>query len=79
MMTFILGASLMLNAALGLAVYKLYTLLHPKQENPYAGLEDLMRDDNWSRIDSLEPPRTGAELPHTLVATAGRREKAPTR
>ena len=45
-----------------------------EQENPYSELADLMHDNDWDRIRDINPPpRTGAEPPHTLVASAGRR------
>jgi hypothetical protein len=80
MINFILGVSLAANLALLLFLIAACSLVIDyrkrldEQENPYSELADLMHDSDWDRIHDINPPpRTGAEPPHTLVASAGKR------
>lgn len=69
----ILGFSIALNfVAFGILIYKLRHR-EPQQTNIYAGIEDVMRDDEWDRIGTPPPPPP--QNPHTFVAACGRREK----
>ena len=81
MMYFIMGMSLMLNAmCIGFLCYIYYQLRKQKPENCYKELEFLLKDNNWGRIDDINPPpSTDINQLHTLVASAGRRDKAPQR
>lgn len=79
MMNFILGVSLSINLFLLILLIGACAVArdYKKQlkDNPYSELEDLMHDSDWDRIrDTNPPPRTGVELPNTLVAAAGKRD-----
>jgi len=82
MMLFFFGVSIALNIVSIIGVCYFYHLLRKQEETNdcYKELDFLIHDNNdWDRVGDLEPPRTGAELPHTLVAAAGQRERAPQR
>lgn len=71
MIDLILGMSIMLNIML-LLLLLAYSDKEKKEENPYKGLEDMLRDDSWGRIDNIDPPQEDSPK-HTLVASVGKR------
>jgi hypothetical protein len=60
------GFSIILNIITLTALYR-----RNKGPNPYEGLQDMLRDDSWGRIDSLDD----AQSTGFCVNVLGKREK----
>lgn len=69
---FVIIASVSITLNLVFAAIFLYHYNKTSMANPYDGLKELMRDDNWSRIDTLDDmPRPSGFKTYAI----GNREK----
>lgn len=78
MMNFFFGASLCLNAILLIFLAVCWKAIRTasKEESYYDELKDFIHnDDNWGRIDNLDPPVTN----YQLVRSVGRKQDIPRR